>query len=203
MNIPIHGPFAIYSLASSLWMHYNDVIMSVMASHIISLATVYSTVYSRRISKKHQSSASLPFVSLYVFPHQTHNGTSLQWRRNEHDSVSNHQPHDCLLKRLFGRRSKKTSKLRVTGLYAGNSPGTGEFPAQRASNAENVSIWWRHHEMNLSSVWIWMRPADVCFSLILNAIHVQWDQMTFEECSARSRYQGQGQVITSHRYCEV
>ena len=27
----------------------------------------------------------------------------------------------------------------------GNSPGTGEFPAQLASNAENVSIWWRHH----------------------------------------------------------
>ena len=27
----------------------------------------------------------------------------------------------------------------------GNSPGTGEFPAQMASNAENVSIWWRHH----------------------------------------------------------
>ena len=40
---------------------------------------------------------------------------------------------------------KKTSKLRVTGLCAGNSPGTGEFPAQMASNAENVSIWWRHH----------------------------------------------------------
>ena len=43
------------------------------------------------------------------------------------------------------RRSKKTSKSRVTGLCAGNSPGTGEFPAQMASNAENVSIWWRHH----------------------------------------------------------
>ena len=26
----------------------------------------------------------------------------------------------------------------------GNSPVTGEFPAQRASNAENVSIWRRH-----------------------------------------------------------
>ena len=38
-----------------------------------------------------------------------------------------------------------TSKLRVTGLCAGNSPGTDEFPAQMASNAENVSIWWRHH----------------------------------------------------------
>ena len=69
----------------------------------------------------------------------------LQWRHNEHDGVSNYQPHDCLLSCLFRRRSKKTSKLRVTGLCAGNSPMTGEFPAQKDSNAENVSIWWRHH----------------------------------------------------------
>ena len=74
---------------------YNDVIMSVMASQITSLTIVYSTVYSRR-------------------------------------------------------RSKKTSKLRVTGLCVGTSPETGEFPAQRASNAENVSIWWRHHECCVS-----------------------------------------------------
>ena len=72
---------------------------------------------------------------------------SLQWRHNGRDSVSNHQPHDCLLNRLFRRRSKKTLNLRVTGLCAGNSPETGEFPAQMASNAENVSIWWRHHCM--------------------------------------------------------
>ena len=71
---------------------------------------------------------------------------TLQWRHNECDCVSNHQPHNCLLKRLFGQRSKKTSKFRVTGLCVENSPGTGEFPAQRASYAENVSIWWRHHE---------------------------------------------------------
>ena len=45
-----------------------------------------------------------------------------------------------------GADQKKTSKLRVTGLCEGNSPVTDEFPAQRAaSNAENVSIWWRHH----------------------------------------------------------
>ena len=79
----------------------------------------------------------------------------LHWRLNNHDGVSNHQPHGCLLNRLFRRRSKKTSKLRVTGLCAGNSPGpvkkcgeftgAGEFPAQRASNAENVSVSWRHH----------------------------------------------------------
>ena len=58
---------------------------------------------------------------------------------NGRDGISNHQPHDCLLNRLFRRRSKKTSKLRVTGLCAWNSPGTGEFPAQMASYAENVS----------------------------------------------------------------
>ena len=70
---------------------------------------------------------------------------ALHWRHNGHDSVSNHQPHECLLNRLFRRRSNKISKLHVTGLCAGNSPETGEFPAQMASNAENVSIWWRHH----------------------------------------------------------
>ena len=63
--------------------------------------------------------------------------TPLQWRHNDHDSVSNHQPYGCLLNRLFRRRSKKTSKLRVTGFCVWNSPETGKFPAQRASNAEN------------------------------------------------------------------
>ena len=75
-----------------------------------------------------------------------HYSPPLQWRHNGRESVLNHQPHDCLLNCLFSRRSNKTSKLRVTGLCEGNSPVTGEFPAQRASNAENVSIWWRHHE---------------------------------------------------------
>ena len=70
--------------------------------------------------------------------------TTLQWRHSGHDRVSNHQPHDCLLNHLFRRRSRKTSNLRVTGLCAGNSPGT----AQMASNEENGSIWWRHHEQN-------------------------------------------------------
>ena len=76
----------------------------------------------------------------------TSNSLSLRWRHNGLDSVSNHQPPGCLLNRLFRRKSKKTSKLRVTGLCAGNSPGTGEFSAQMASYAENVSIWWRHHD---------------------------------------------------------
>ena len=68
------------------------------------------------------------------------------------DGTSNHQPHDCLLSRSFRPRSKKTSKLRVTGLCVGNSPGTGEFPAQMTSNAENVSIWWRHHGLHYNQM---------------------------------------------------
>ena len=72
--------------------------MTAMASQIISLTHVYSTVYSRR-------------------------------------------------------RSKKTSKLRVSSICAGNSSGTSEFSAQRASNAENVSIWRRHHVVQLMMGW--------------------------------------------------
>ena len=107
---------------------------------------------------------------------------TIQWRHNGRESVSNHQPHDCLLNRLFRRRSKRTSKLRVTGLCAGNSPVTGEFPAQRASNAENVSIWWRHHvygrcwllHCNATGVpfeiydWILNRTVDISDTLYID-----------------------------------
>ena len=96
----------------------------------------------------HTNPGASPLAKLYskwvtsvIFFHMT----PLRWRQNGRDSVSNHQSHDCLLNILFRRRSKKTSKLRVIGFCAGNSPGTGEFPAQMASTVENVSIWWRHH----------------------------------------------------------
>ena len=90
---------------------------------------------------------------------------------------------NCLLNRLFWRRSKKTSKLHVTGLCVGNSPGTGEFPAQMTSYVENVSIWWRHH-----AVWngtsargraatdslYYVIIVNVCFSVLLS---------NYEKCS--------------------
>ena len=94
---------------------------------------------------------------------------ALKWRHNEHDGVSNHQPHDCLLNRLFRRRSQKAAKLRVTGLCAGNSPVTGEFPAQSASNAENVSIWWRHHAYALEpgvTRWSYFKMFTLCLSWV-------------------------------------
>ena len=75
----------------------------------------------------------------------------VQWLHNERDGVSNHRRINCLPNPLSRCRSKKTSKLLVTGLCEGNSPVTGEFPAQRASNAENVSIWWRHHALQFWS----------------------------------------------------
>ena len=77
---------------------------------------------------------------------------TLRWRHNGLDSVSNHQPPGCLLNRLIRRSSKKRSKRRVTGLCAGNSPGTGEFSAQMASYAENVSIWWTKYPWLISHI---------------------------------------------------
>ena len=50
---------------------------------------------------------------------------------------------------LYSSTDKK--KLPITGLCAGNSPVTSEFPAQMASNAGNVSIWSRHHDYMLIS----------------------------------------------------
>ena len=79
---------------------------------------------------------------------QWNRGDPWQWRHNGRDGVSNRQPHHCLLHHLFRRRPKKTPKLRATGHCVGNSPVTGEFLTQMASNAENVSIWWRHHILN-------------------------------------------------------
>ena len=65
----------------------------------------------------------------------------LQWRHNGCDSVSNHQPHDCLLNRLFRRSSKKTSKPRVTGLCAGHR-GISRTNGQLRGICFH---WWRHH----------------------------------------------------------
>ena len=102
----------------------------------------------------------------------------LQWRYNGRDGVSNHQPHHCLLSRLFRRTLKKTRKLRVTYLCLGNSPASPVFaqsfletqikgnikaplhcplwgestgdrwiPLTKGQWRENVSIWWRHHDI--------------------------------------------------------
>ena len=100
-----------------------------------------------KLYKSFFSGINVPLMYLIAYdtsPPKIHHD-ALRWSHNERDGVSNHHPHDCLLNRQLSRRSKKTSKLRAIGLCEGNSPVTGEFPAQRASNAENVYIWWCYH----------------------------------------------------------
>ena len=55
-------PRLVENVIVSMCIHYSDVIMNAMASQIISLKIVYSTVYSGADQRKHQSSASLAFV---------------------------------------------------------------------------------------------------------------------------------------------
>ena len=100
---------------------------------------------------------------------------TLQWRHNGHNGIPNHQPHNWLLKCLSRHTSRP--KLRVTGLCEGNSPVTGEFPAQRASNMENVSIWWRHHEFWNSRMSGMGMPIDIepKGSVIWSFMSSDWD----------------------------
>ena len=117
--------------------------------------------------------ASMLWKVVYKLWQLMHWWLALLWHYGR-DGVSNHQRLDCLLNRLFGRRSKKTSKL----LCEGNSPVVGEFPSQKASNVENFSIWWRHHEQKWWShknhetmKWNSRLYLNVCpFSILANSV---------------------------------
>ena len=107
--------------------------------------------------------------------------STLQWRHNESGGVSNHQRHDCLVNRLFKHRLKKTSKSRVTGLCEGNSPVTGAFPAQRASDRNTTILvlkvkeftnplrprqYGRHFWDNVSNVFSRKKILAFCFKFL-------------------------------------
>ena len=131
-----------YSVFVRMWhvIHRNENVILTEFSSLAALKVVILTTSNDENLVMKVSSKNFHFSVIRLL-----SVLSLHWRHNELDGLSDHQSHDCLLKRLFRHRSKKTPKLRVTGLSEGNSPGTGEFPAQKASNAENVSISWRHH----------------------------------------------------------
>ena len=138
--------------------------MSVMASQITDISTVCLTVYSGEYQRKHW----LFVKRIYRWPVDSpHKGPVTQKAFPWNDVIRVNRPvrdyhySDVIMGSLATpitsltlvystvysrRRSEKASKLRVTGLCAGNSTETGEFPSQMASIAENVSIWWRHHE---------------------------------------------------------
>ena len=116
--------------------------------------------------KWHLSSQRLRWLHI-LSPHRIL--TSLRWRHNDHAGVSNHQLHACLLNRLFRRRWKKTSKFRVTD-FVREIHRIGEFPAQIASNAENASIWWRHHGFTGPRRWMNSKPFDYFSCRVINIV---------------------------------
>ena len=140
--------------------------MNCKAFRAIGITFIFSTIYAVAVNALRQLS-----------------GTSLRWRHNERDGVSNHRRHDCLPNCLFRRRSKKTSKLRVTGHCERNSSVTGELPSQRASNAENVSIGWRHHVETKQAIWQALKDKNCNSASIINyrwiSICVVWLQIDY------------------------
>ena len=94
------------------------------------------------------AAAILQFTALYIPPGATllihYNDVIMGVTASQITSLT------VVYSTFYSDASKKTSTICVTGLCAGNSPVTGEFPAPMASNAENVSIWWRHHVMGRS-----------------------------------------------------
>ena len=141
-------------LFKSLFRKHFHIIMSLrkyICAHADKIRCIISTILVFCMANKSTSTAvpSSTDTSELTIYFTAQFMQTLQWHHNKHDGISNHQPLDCFLNSLFRHRSKKTSKLHITGLCVGNSPVTGEFPEQRASNAENVSIWQCHHKQNL------------------------------------------------------
>ena len=119
---------------------------------------------------------SLLGLFLFQYKDMVQSTITLQWCHNECDGISNHRRLDYLFIHLFRRRSKKTSKPCVTGLCEGNPPVTGGFPSQKASNSENISIWWRHYEVIVRRAgllwsqqdfeWRWSVPLFKCLTVL-------------------------------------
>ena len=120
---------------------------------------------------------------------------SLQWCHNERDGISNHQPHDCSLNRLFRRRSKKTSKLCVTSLCKGNSPVTGEFSScfshcWRANSSTQICrVWCRsaHYllvKFSTQNYYIWAFLSWWCNKRLL---FVSW-KILFESSIKKQKF---------------
>ena len=62
---------------------------------------------------------------------------------------------------VYSDADKRKHQSSASLAFAGNSPGTGEVPAQMASYAENVSIWWRHHEVRDIYTWYELMPCGL------------------------------------------
>ena len=117
------------------------------SQHLWNIKTFKAPHYRPFVVYKCSSLAGAVYPT-YFMPYLPMNYSllSLQWRHNERDGVSNHRRLDCLLKRFFQAQIEESIKAPRPRPLWGESTVDRWFPSQRASNAENVSIWWRHHD---------------------------------------------------------
>ena len=72
--------------------------------------------------------------------------SALQWRHNERDGVSYRRRLYCLRSGLFQAQIKESTKSPRHWPLCGEFTGVRWIPRPKDNNAENASIWWRHHE---------------------------------------------------------
>ena len=155
--------------------------MSVMASQITGNLSVCPTAVSSWQQQIYQRSALLTLSgdwfntrSVMTWEHFRHYWPLMRWILPHYSDVIMDAMASLItsltsvyLTVFIHAQIKENIKVRVTGLCAGNSPETGEFPAQMASNTENVSIWWRHHDHRWISRQIGQWCGALMFTLLL------------------------------------
>ena len=105
--------------------------------------------------------------------------STLRWRHYGRDGVSNHQPHDCLLNRLFRRRSKKTSKLRVTGHLMTSSDIGRKLPCHESTSAWRGLLPWACTGLHFQSIWSAWALQVVGLLLVVLVVFRAIDKPTF------------------------
>ena len=150
-----------YALWASLW---NGILMISVASQLI-----YYSYELMGLQAPNSLCNESPFQ------------TTLQWRHNVRDDLSNYQCLHCLFRRLFRRRSKKTSKLRVTGLCEGNRPETGSFPHKGPVSGKCFQLMTSscpvHGGLILASSWS-PESHECCASFPENTM-IHWCRVTY------------------------
>ena len=124
---------------------------------------------------------------------------TLHWRHNDHDGVSNHQPHGCLLNRLFRRRSKKTSKLRVTALCVGNSPGPVNSPHKGPVTRKMFPF---DDVIMLRWPFSWGAISDLLYDLIMHS-HTVWSSWPEGLSRKKTRAKAEVFVVTEARSTKI
>ena len=115
--------------------HYDVIVMTYNRYHI--------PMHAKQIGMKYH--AAHPSHIFCLVGHSFITESALQWRHNEHDGVSNYQPHHCLLNCLFKAQIKENIKAPRRWPLCGEFTGHQWISRTKASKAENVSFWWRHH----------------------------------------------------------